>query len=137
MSLVRDCRVFELPRIGRPEGTLTPVEARTDIPFAINRVYYLYDIAAGAVRGAHAHRQLEQVFVCVMGAVTLTIKDGTEKRTFRLDRGHIGVYVPRLLWRELDEFSSGSVCVVLASLLYDEADYIRDWDAFLAAKGVA
>jgi hypothetical protein len=137
MSRVHDCRVLDLPRIGRPEGTLTPVEAETDIPFAIKRVYYLYDIPAGAVRGAHAHQELEQVFVCVMGAVSLTIKDGTEQRSFRLDRGHLAIYVPKLLWRELDEFSSGSVCVVLASRPYDESDYIRDWDAFLAAKGVA
>lgn len=134
MTSVDRCRLIELPRIPRLEGALTPVEGAVDIPFAIERVYYLYDLPAGAGRGSHAHRELEQIFVSVMGSFTVTLKDGTAERAFSLDRAHIGLFVPRLIWRELSDFSGGSICLVLASLPYDENDYIREWDDYLQVK---
>lgn len=137
MTSVRDCRLIELARIPRPEGTLTPVEGSDDIPFSIERVYYLYDIPAGAARGSHAHRELEQIFVAIMGSFTVILQDGTDERAFTLDRGHIGLFVPRMIWRELRDFSGGSICLVLASLPYDEGDYIRGWQDFVRAKGNA
>lgn len=134
MTSVDDCRTIELPRIATPEGTITPVEGGRDLPFEIQRVYYLYDIPAGVSRAGHAHRRLEQVFVCPMGAFTITLKDGRRVRRLELNRGHVGLYVPRLIWRELDNFSGGSICLVLASLQYDESDYIRDYRAFERLK---
>lgn len=135
MSTVDDCRLLELRRIPRPEGSITAVEGIREIPFAIERVYYLYDIPAAAARAGHAHRQLEQVFVCVMGSVTVTLKDGRRVRRLELNRAHVGLYVPRLIWRELDNFSAGSVCVVLASQPYEADDYIRDYREFAAING--
>lgn len=134
MTSVDDCRFIDLPRIPRPEGTITPAEGGVDVPFAIQRVYYLYDIPAGAARAGHAHRQLEQVMFCAMGSFTVTLKDGTAVRRFELNRAHVGLYIPRLVWRELDNFSAGSICVVLASAHYDEADYIRDYGEFARVK---
>lgn len=134
MTTVDQCRVLELPRIPRPEGAITPVEGGGDIPFEIARVYYLYDIPAGVARAGHAHRELEQVFVCPMGSFTVTLKDGSRVRRLELNRGHVGLYVPRLVWRELDNFSAGSICVVFASRHYDEADYVRDFREFEALK---
>ena len=137
MTSLDDCRLIELPRIPRPEGALTPIEGGRDIPFDIARVYYLYDIPAGVERGGHAHRQLEQLFVSVMGAFTVILRDGRRSDSFELNRGHTGLFVPRLIWREIINFSTGSVCVVLASARYDEADYVRSWDEFLVLRGAA
>lgn len=134
MTSVDDCRLLELPRIPRPEGTITPVESSRDVPFEIARVYYLYDVPAGATRAGHAHRELEQLFVAVMGAFTVVLSDGRSERRVELNRGHIGLYVPRLIWRELVNFSAGSICLVLTSRRYDERDYIRDHDEFELIK---
>jgi dTDP-4-dehydrorhamnose 3,5-epimerase-like enzyme len=133
MTNVDDCRLMGLPRIDRPEGAITPVEGGATIPFEIARVYYIYDVVHGANRGGHAHRELQQVIVAVLGRLVVTVDDGASRRSIVLDRADQGLYVPRMIWRELDQFSSGAVCVVLASLPYDEADYIRDRHAFLAA----
>jgi hypothetical protein len=132
---VDDCRILELPRLASHAGSITPVEGASDVPFEIARVYFLYDVVAGASRGGHAHRQLEQVIVAVMGACTVALDDGSSRRKLRLDQADRGLYVPRLVWRELAEFSSGSICVVLASLPYDEREYIRDYEAFRRAVG--
>jgi len=134
MTSVDDCRLLDLRRIPRPEGAITPLEVGVDVPFDIERVYYLYDIPAGAARAGHAHHELEQVFVCIMGSFTMTLKDGARVRRLDLNRGHVGLYVPRLIWRELDNFSGGSICIVFASAHYDEADYIRDYREFEALK---
>ena len=134
MTSVDDCRLLDLARIRRPEGTITPVDSGVDLPFEIERVYYLYDIPAGAARGGHAHRALEQVIVCAMGAFTVTLKDGRTVRRLELNRAHVGLYIPTLIWRELDSFSAGSVCVVLASQHFEEADYIRDYGDFATLK---
>ena len=137
MSTVDDCRLVELPRISAPEGSITPVEGGSTIPFEIARVYYLYDVVGGASRGGHAHRELEQLFVAAMGGFTVVLDDGRERREVHLNRAYMGLYVPRMIWRELVDFSSGGVCVVLASLPYDESDYIRDHDEFLSVKDAA
>jgi WxcM-like, C-terminal len=123
-------RMVSLPHISRPEGSITPVEGGRTIPFEIQRVYYLYDIVGGASRGGHAHRELQQLIVATMGGFTVVLDDGERRRGFPLRRSYEGLYVPPMLWREITDFTSGGVCVVLASLPYDEADYIRDYDDF-------
>jgi dTDP-4-dehydrorhamnose 3,5-epimerase-like enzyme len=129
-----DCRMLDLPRIERPEGNLTPVEGQREVPFALSRVYYFYDIPGGAARGGHAHRQLEQVIVAVMGAFDVVLDDGSRREVFRLSRAYRGLYVPRMIWRELENFSSGGIGVVLASQPYAEEDYVRDYDRFRDQK---
>lgn len=134
MSGVDDCQVLELRRIASATGSITPVEAGVDVPFAIERVYYLYDVPGGESRGGHAHKQLEQLVVAVMGAFDIVLDDGTNRRTVRLDRAYNGLYIPRMIWRELINFSSGAVCMVLASRPYEESDYFRDYSEFHTCK---
>ncbi len=133
MSRIDECRIIELPRITNRRGNLTPVEGGKDIPFEVARVYYLYDVPGGSTRGGHAHKQLGQVLVSVMGAFDVVLDDGYNRKTVRLDRAYSGLYIPRMIWRELENFSSGGICLVLASLPFDESDYYRDYDEFLAA----
>lgn len=131
MTTVADCRLVELPKHFRPEGSITPVEGGGQIvPFEIARVFYLYDVVGGAVRGGHAHKELEQFIVAVMGGFTVSLWDGDSRREVELNRAYIGLYVPPRIWMDLVNFSSGAVSVVLASAEYEEADYIRDPDAF-------
>lgn len=127
------CRLIELPRIQDSRGNLTALEGTSVTGFDIRRVYYLYDVPGGADRGGHAHRALYQLVIAIMGSFDITLDDGEEKRTFQLNRGYQGLLICPYIWRELNNFSSGGVCLVLASALYDPADYIRDYDAFLAA----
>jgi dTDP-4-dehydrorhamnose 3,5-epimerase-like enzyme len=134
VTTIDDCLLLELPRIPRPEGNITPVEPGRPVPFEIARVYYLYDIPAGVTRAGHAHRELEQMFVAVMGAFTVVLRDGRGGKAVELNRGHVGLYVPKLIWRELVNFSGGSICLVLTSLPYDEGDYVRDYADFEAIK---
>jgi WxcM-like, C-terminal len=134
MNTVDDCRLIELPRIERPEGSITAVEAGLTLPFDFARVYYIYDLVGGSERGGHAHLELEQLLVAVMGAFTVVLDDGRGRREVELNRAYLGLYIPRLIWRELHNFSSGAVCVVLASISYSEADYVRDHDAFLRLR---
>jgi hypothetical protein len=115
-------------------GSITPVEGGREVPFAIERVYYLYDVPGGESRGGHAHRALQQLIVSVMGSFDIVLDDGASRKTVRLDRAYQGLYVPRLIWRELINFSSGGICMVLASQPYEEADYIRDYNEFLECK---
>lgn len=129
-----DCRMLELPRIERPEGNLTPVEEIRDVPFGFARVYYFYDIPGGESRGGHAHVELEQVIVAVMGSFDVVLDDASERRTFRLERAYCGLYVPPMVWRELEGFSSGGIGVVLASQPFAEEDYIRDFESFRTCK---
>nr|WP_306674001.1 FdtA/QdtA family cupin domain-containing protein [Tahibacter caeni] len=129
---VDDCRLIELPRITDPRGNLTFIEGGAHLPFSIERVYYLYDVPGGAERGGHAHRALQQLLVAVAGSFEVLLDDGRRRRRVRLDRPYRGLLIGPMIWRELDEFSSGSVCLVLASQCYDEADYYRDHAAFVA-----
>jgi len=127
------CRLLDLPRIHDPRGNLTFIEGGRHIPFTIRRVYYLYDVPGGAERGGHAHKELEQLIVAMSGSFDVILDDGHEKKRFHLNRSYFGLYICPMIWRELDNFSSGSVCMVLASNFYDEADYYRDYDQFLTA----
>lgn len=126
-----DCRLLDLPKIHDPRGNLTFVEGGNHIPFDIQRVYYLYDVPGGADRGAHAHKNLHQFIVAMSGSFDVELDDGVNKRRFHLNRSYFGLYVCPMMWRYLDNFSSGAVCMVLASSRYDEGDYIRDYSEFL------
>ncbi len=131
MSSVYDCSVVELPRINSPSGNLTPVCSRMQIPFDIARVYYLYDIPGGETRGGHAHRDLQQLIVAASGSFDVLLDDGINRRVVHLNRPYFGLYMPNMIWRELINFSSGGICLVLASRPYDEADYYRDYAEFV------
>lgn len=130
---IEQCHITVLPKIADPRGNLTFIEGERHIPFAIKRVYYLYDVPGGAERGGHAHKQLEQLIVAMSGSFDVVLDDGRGKHRFHLNRSYYGLYIPRMIWRELDNFSSGSVCMVLASEYFEEDDYYRDYDAYVAA----
>lgn len=127
---IDQCKLVELPVIQNPQGNLTFIEEQRHVPFPIARVYYLYDVPGGAMRGGHAHRALEQLIVAITGSFEVVVDDGSERETVTLNRSRVGLYMPPMIWRELVNFSSGSVCMVLASAYYDEADYFRDYDEF-------
>ncbi len=127
---IERARIIEFRRISDPKGNLTPIEGAADVPFDIARVYYLYDVPGGEVRGGHAHRSLEQVIIAASGSFDVVLDDGLKRARFMLNRSYYGLYVPPMVWRELENFSSGSVSLVLASGHYDEADYIRDFHEF-------
>jgi hypothetical protein len=132
MTTVDDCRLLDLPRIVQPgRGSITPVEGGRDVPFNIARVYYLYDIPGGESRGGHAHKELEQVIVAALGSFEVEVDDGSNQKTFALNRSYYGFYLPRLIWRTLKNFSSGAICLVLASQPYREEDYLREYEEFV------
>lgn len=128
------CRIVDLPRITDPRGNLTVVEQERQIPFQIRRVYWLYDVPGGETRGGHAHRRLHQLLVAASGSFVVVVHDGQREERFFLNRSYYGLYIPPMVWREMEDFSSGSVCLVLASDFYDEDDYIRDFDAFVRER---
>lgn len=132
---IDQCKLVELPVAHNPQGNLTFIEAERHIPFRIARVYYLYDVPEGAVRGGHAHRELEQLILPIGGSFDIVLDDGTERERILLDQPRVGLYLPRLIWRELENFSAGAFCLVLASAPYDESDYYRSYDEFRAAVG--
>lgn len=128
-----DCKMVELPKISDPRGNLTFIEGSDHVPFDIERVYYLYDVPGGAERGGHAHKGLTQLIVAMSGSFDVVLDDGTNQKRFHLNRSYQGLYICPMIWRELDNFSSGSVCMVLASNKYDESDYYRQYDDFTLA----
>lgn len=130
---LKDCRIIELPKIQDHRGNLTFIEADRHVPFDIRRVYYLYDVPGGASRAAHGHKTLHQLMIAMSGSFDVTLDDGTEKKLFHLNRSYYGLYIPPMMWRDLDNFSSGAVCMVLASDYYDENDYFRERGVFLRA----
>lgn len=134
MTTIDDCRILDFPRITSRQGSLTPLEAINSVPFDIARLFYIYDVPGGASRGGHAHRDVEQVIVSIMSSFDVVLDDGTNRRTVTLNRAYYGLYVPKQIWAELVNFSSGAVCLVLASGLYSEEDYFRKYDDYLQFK---
>lgn len=130
---INNCKIIELPKIAEPRGNLTFVEGSNHIPFDIKRVYYLYDVPGGAERGGHAHKGLHQLIIAMSGSFDVVLDDGRNKKRIHLNRSYFGLYVCPMIWRELDNFSSGSVCLVLASNIYEESDYYRDYDEYVYA----
>jgi hypothetical protein len=124
------CKLVDLPKITDPEGNLTPIEGGRHVPFDIKRVFYLYDVPGGATRAGHALKTCQQFIIAMSGSFDVLLDDGTDTKRYHLNRSYTGLYVPALIWRELENFSSGSVCTVLASEVYDERGYYRDYEEF-------
>jgi len=134
MASLDQCRIIELPKIADPRGNLTFIEGNSQIPFDIKRVYYIYDVPGGGERGGHAHKELSQLIIAMSGSFDVILDDGENKKRVHLNRSYQGLYVCPMIWRELDNFSSGSVCLVLASNLYSEQDYLRDKHDFMIKR---
>lgn len=132
---IGNCKLITLQKIQDRRGNLTFIEGGRQVPFDIKRVYYLYDVPGGAERGGHAHKDLHQFIIAMSGSFDVILKDGSMEQRIHLNRSYFGLYICPMVWRELDNFSSGSVCLVLASNLYDEADYYRDFNEFLSVVG--
>ncbi|WP_419781759.1 sugar 3,4-ketoisomerase [Maridesulfovibrio sp.] len=126
-------QIIELPKILDNRGNLTFIENSRHIPFDIKRVYYLYDVPGGETRGGHAHKKLRQYIIAASGSFDVVLDDGKTKTKFSLNRSYYGLYIPTMTWRELENFSSGSVCLVLASEYYDPSDYYYSYDEFIKA----
>jgi dTDP-4-dehydrorhamnose 3,5-epimerase-like enzyme len=134
LSQLHDCRILQLPRVNDPRGNLTFIEENDHVPFPIARVYYLYDVPGGATRAGHAHHALHQFVIAASGSFDVVVDDGRERKTFFLNRSWYGLYIPPMIWREVVNFSSGSICLALASAPYDEADYYREYSEFRSAR---
>ncbi|SRR6266446_4104298 len=128
-----DCKMIELPKITDPRGNLTFIETGRHVPFKIKRVYYLYDVPGGAKRAGHGHKTLEQLVIAMSGSFDVELDDGRTKKKYHLNRSYYGLYIPPMIWRSIDNFSSGSICMVLASDFFKEPDYHRDYLEFLSA----
>lgn len=133
MHVLDQCHRIDLPKISDPRGNLTFIQGSDHVPFDIQRVYYIYDVPGGAERGGHAHKELHQLIIAMAGSFDILLDDGFTKKTYHLNRSYYGLYVCPMVWREIDNFSSGSVCMVLASNTYDESDYYRDYNEFFRA----
>jgi len=134
MSIV-DCHLIEFPKFADARGNLTFLEGQRHIPYAIKRVYYLYDVPGGASRAGHAHKLDQQVLIALAGSFDISLDDGIERTVYHMNRCYFGLYVHPLVWRVIDNFSSGAVCLSIDSELYDEADYFREYDDFMKAIG--
>jgi hypothetical protein len=128
---VFDCNILHFPRIQDRAGNITPVQNGIEVPFDVKRIYYLYDIPGGEDRGAHAHKKLQQLIIAASGSFDITIDDGRNKKTVQLNRPYFGLQIRPGMWRNISNFSSGAICLVLASELYDRSDYLRTYDEFL------
>jgi oxalate decarboxylase/phosphoglucose isomerase-like protein (cupin superfamily) len=135
-STVYDCTLLQLPKAHNDAGNITAINSAVEIPFQINRIYYLYDVPGGEARGGHAHKKLQQLIVAASGSFDIILDDSKIKRTIHLNRPDTGLLMPSGLWRELDNFSSGAICLVLASKVYDVDDYIRDYSFFKTYKKI-
>lgn len=128
---LENCRIINFKKIAETRGNLSIIEEKKDIPFAIKRVYYLYDVPSGSTRGGHAHKKMEQIIIALSGSFdVIFIDDGIEKKRFFLNRPHYGLYIPPGVWRELENFSSNSIALSVSSTLFSEKDYIRDYTVF-------
>ena len=133
-STVFDCTIIKIDKHQHDKGNISVIENGSTVPFDVKRVYYLYDVPGGESRGGHAHKELRQLIVAASGSFNVTLDDGNVKRTFTLNRPYQGLLVVPGIWRELDNFSSGAVCLVLASMVYKVEDYIRDYEQFKMCK---
>ena len=131
---IKDVKIIELPKFADPRGNLSFVEQEEHIPFVIRRTYWLYDVPGGACRGGHAYKENQEFIVALSGSFDVVLDDGTEKKTFTLNRSYYGLYVPKGLWREMENFSTNSLAMILSSTDYDANDYVRDYDEFLTLK---
>lgn len=134
ITSIYDCMLLTLPKNHQMNGNLTSITNSQEVPFDIKRIYYLYDVPGGNSRGGHAHKDLYQIMIALSGSFTVTVDDGMIKRSFQLNQPYQGLLIPPGLWRDLDNFSSGSICMVLASELYDEEDYFRDYENYIQWK---
>lgn len=132
--IIDDARIIELPKFTDPRGNLSFVEQLNHIPFEIKRTYWLYDVPGGECRGGHAYRETEEFVIAISGSFDVTIDDGKEKKTFHLNRSYYGLYIPKGLWREMENFSTNSLALEFASTPYNPDDYVRDYDEFLKLK---
>lgn len=135
-GLIDACTMIDLPKISDPRGNLTFIEGNRHVPFEIKRTYYLYDVPGGSERGGHAHKALHQLIIAMSGSFDVILSDGLDQKRIHLNRSYNGLYVCPMIWRELTNFSSGAVCLVLASNLYDETDYYRDYQEYLADRHI-
>lgn len=131
---IKDVKIIELPKFADPRGNLSFVEQEMHIPFVIRRTYWLYDVPGGECRGGHAYKENQEFIVALSGSFDVVLDDGTEKKTFTLNRSYYGLYVPKGLWREMENFSTNSLAMILSSTDYDANDYVRDYDEFLTLK---
>jgi dTDP-4-dehydrorhamnose 3,5-epimerase-like enzyme len=131
--MLDDSKIIELPKHTDPRGNLSVIEGGRQVPFDIKRVYYLYDVPGGSSRAGHGHIELQQMFIAMSGSFDVIVDDGYRRKKVQLNRSYYGLYVPGMMWREVENFSSGAVCLVLASTLYDPTDYYHDYDEFVAA----
>ena len=129
-----DCRIIELPRHRHENGSLTVVENTANAPFEVKRVFYLYDVPGDSERGGHSHHKAQEFIISASGSFDVILDDGQQRRTFTLNRPYQALYIPAGIWRELNNFSSGSVSLVLTSEVFDEADYVREYSEFKAIK---
>lgn len=133
-EMVGGCRIIQLPKITDVRGNLSFIEGERHIPFPIRRVYWIYDVPGGALRGGHAYRRLEEFIVAASGSFDVVVDDGTNRQVVQLNRSHFGLYVPAMIWRVIQNFSSNSVTLILGSLPYSEEDYLRDYGLFVHAR---
>lgn len=132
MPMMEHCRIIDLPKHSDPRGNLSVVEGGIQTPFDIARVYYLYDVPGGSSRAGHGHVELQQLMIAMSGSFDVIVDDGYERKKFHLNRSYYGLYIPKMMWREVENFSSGGVCLVMASTRFDKADYFYDYDDFAA-----
>ena len=129
---IDECKIIQIPKVFDKRGNLSFIEENKHIPFEIKRIYYLYDVPGDSVRAGHAHKNLHQFMIAISGSFEITLDDGVNKKTLNLKKPYEGIYIPPMIWRDLDNFSSGSVCLVLASDYFDESDYYRNYNEFIA-----
>lgn len=136
ITTINNCKLIQIPKISDYRGNLSFIEGNNHVPFDIARIYYLYDVSDGSKRGGHAHKKLQQLIIAMSGSFDVILNDGVNEKVVHLNRSYNGLLMPTMIWRHLDNFSSGSVCLVIASEKYEEDDYIRDFNKYKKIKGL-